>query len=56
MTVLPNMDAVPTHAADWDSIDWDQAHRAVKRLQVRIAKATLSVSGWGPQNLGLVLA
>ena len=39
MTVLPNMDAVPTHAADWDSIDWDQAHRAVKRLQVRIAKA-----------------
>jgi hypothetical protein len=41
MTVLPNMDAVPTHAVDWDSIDWDQAHRAVKRLQARIAKATL---------------
>jgi RNA-directed DNA polymerase len=40
MTVLPNMDAVPTHAADWDSIDWDLAHRVVKRLQVRIAKAT----------------
>ena len=40
MTVLQNMDAVPTHAADWDSIDWNQVHRVVMRLQVRIAKAT----------------
>jgi hypothetical protein len=49
MTVLPNMDAVPTHAADWYSIDWDQAHRVVKRLQVRIAKATLCFR-LGPTN------
>jgi RNA-directed DNA polymerase len=40
MTVLPNMDAVPTHATNWDSIDWNLAHRVVMRLQVRIAKAT----------------
>ncbi|MEJ7737156.1 MAG: group II intron reverse transcriptase/maturase [Chitinophagaceae bacterium] len=40
MTVLPNMDAVPTDGAKWNSIDWNHAHRMVMRLQVRIAKAT----------------
>src|SRR5437868_3650618 len=34
------MDAVPTHGGQWDSIDWNQVHRVVMRLQVRIAKAT----------------
>ena len=27
------------NAQDWDSIDWDQVRREVRRLQVRIAKA-----------------
>lgn len=40
MTVCKNMDAVPTHGEQWDSIDWNQVHRVVMRLQVRIAKAT----------------
>lgn len=39
MTVLKNIDAVSTQATDWTSIDWEQAQRAVKKLQVRIAKA-----------------
>lgn len=40
MTVCKNTDAVPTHGVQWDSIDWNQAHHVVMRLQVRIAKAT----------------
>jgi RNA-directed DNA polymerase len=40
MTVCKNTDAVPTPGEQWDSINWDQAHHVVMRLQVRIAKAT----------------
>lgn len=40
MTVLKSTDAVSTQHANWNSIDWDKVHAAVKKLQVRIAKAT----------------
>jgi RNA-directed DNA polymerase len=40
MTVCKNTDAVPTPGEQWDSMNWDQAHHVVMRLQVRIAKAT----------------
>ena len=40
MTIQENIDAVSTHVTDWASINWDQHHRVVKKLQVRIAKAT----------------
>jgi RNA-directed DNA polymerase len=31
---------------DWHQIDWDQAHRTVRRLQARIVKAT-QAGRWG---------
>ncbi|MDQ2830325.1 MAG: group II intron reverse transcriptase/maturase [Chloroflexota bacterium] len=33
-------------AIDWHSIDWDQAHRTVRRLQARIVQAT-QAGRWG---------
>jgi RNA-directed DNA polymerase len=39
MTVLKNIDAVSTQATNWTSIEWERVQRAVKKLQVRIAKA-----------------
>ena len=32
--------AVSRDGSDWDQIDWPVAHRRVRRLQTRIAKAT----------------
>ena len=31
--------AAPDHGPDWDSIDWRQVRRTVRRLQARIVKA-----------------
>ncbi len=42
MTVMVNSltGAPPAHFGTWNSIDWNQAKREVRRLQMRIAKAT----------------
>lgn len=40
MTVTKVTGAVSTCEENWNSIDWNQAHREVMKLQVRIAKAT----------------
>jgi RNA-directed DNA polymerase len=44
--VLPDAGAIPTWLKDWDSIEWNQLERQVRRLQVRIAKAA-SEERWG---------
>ena len=36
----PRAGAASHEPTDWQSIDWHQAHRNVRRLQVRIVKAT----------------
>ena len=40
MTVMTMTGAASDGEVDWHSIDWPQVHRTVRRLQVRIAKAT----------------
>lgn len=40
MTVMEMTGAVSGGEIDWHSIDWAQVHQTVRRLQVRIAKAT----------------
>lgn len=39
MTTVLAVDAVSNQAVDWHSINWSKAHREVRRLQVRTAKA-----------------
>ena len=46
MTVMTMTGAASDGEIDWHSIDWAQAHRAVRRLQRRIAKATRE-GRWG---------
>jgi len=36
----PEAGAVSRKGMGWQAIDWQQAHRNVRRLQVRIVKAT----------------
>jgi RNA-directed DNA polymerase len=40
MTVEQATGAVSHSEVDWHSLDWEQAHRTVRRLQARIVKAT----------------
>jgi len=40
MTVEQSTDASFNRQTDWDSIDWKPIEKLVRRLQVRIAKAT----------------
>ncbi len=40
MTVAQPTGAVSHHEVDWHTIDWEQVHRTVRRLQARIVKAT----------------
>jgi hypothetical protein len=44
MTTAQAVGAVSSEAAQWYAIDWQAIHRNVRRLQVRIAKATSRVS------------
>lgn len=46
MTVMTMTGAASDGEIDWHSIDWAQAHRTVRRLQRRIAKATRE-GRWG---------
>ena len=46
MTVMSMTGAASGGEIDWHSIDWAQAHRTVRRLQRRIAKATRE-GRWG---------
>jgi len=46
MTVVQATGAVSHHEVDWHSMDWEQAHRTVRRLQARIVKAT-QAGRWG---------
>ena len=53
MTVMTMTGAASDGEIDWHSIDWAQAHRTVRRLQRRIAKATREgrwgkVTPWSP--------
>lgn len=43
---LPDAGAIPTWLKGWNSIEWSQLERQVRRLQVRIAKAA-SENRWG---------
>src|SRR5215210_7016616 len=43
---LPDAGAIPTWLKDWNSIEWSQLKRQVRRLQVRIAKAVRE-ERWG---------
>jgi len=42
----PDAGAIPTWLKSWDSIEWNQLRRQVRRLQVRIAKAAKE-ERWG---------
>jgi RNA-directed DNA polymerase len=42
----PDAGAIPTWFKSWDSIEWNQLRRQVRRLQVRIAKAAKE-ERWG---------
>lgn len=42
MTVAQTTDASFAQPLDWKSIDWNHVQERVRRLQVRIAKATQS--------------
>ena len=44
--VRPDAGAIPTWLKSWDSIQWNQLRRQVRRLQVRIAKAAKE-ERWG---------
>lgn len=47
MMAVATLAGAPTYGAeDWNSIDWDQANRNVRRLQARIVKA-LEEERWG---------
>lgn len=47
MTAVATLAGASTYGAeDWNSIDWDQANRNVRRLQARIVKA-LEEGRWG---------
>ena len=46
MTTESTVGAAPSRKLDWDAIDWQTAQRSVRRLQVRIAKATKE-GRWG---------
>ena len=46
MTTAQTVGAVSSEAAEWFAIDWQTAHRSVRRLQVRIVKA-VKESRWG---------
>lgn len=46
MTVMTMTGAASDGKVDWHSIDWPQVHRTVRRLQMRIAKATRE-GRWG---------
>ncbi len=46
MTVTNMTGASSDHAVDWHGIDWTSAHRAIRRLQIRIAKA-VKEQRWG---------
>ena len=39
MTVAQPAGAVSHGEVDWHTLDWEQAHRTVRRLQARIVKA-----------------
>jgi hypothetical protein len=40
MAAVATLTGAPTHGAvNWNTINWRQAHRNVRRLQVRIVKA-----------------
>ena len=43
---LPDAGAIPTWLKNWNSIEWSQLERQVRRLQVLIAKAA-SENRWG---------
>ncbi len=49
MTVANTTGAASHEVEDWHAIDWQQAHREVRRLQVRIVKAT-QAGRWGQVN------
>ena len=49
MTVMTMTGAASGGEIDWHSIDWVQVHRTVRRLQIRIAKATRE-RRWGKVN------
>jgi RNA-directed DNA polymerase len=46
MTVAQATGAVSHREVDWHTLDWEQAHRTVRRLQARIVKATQE-GRWG---------
>jgi len=46
MTVAQTTGAVSHREVDWHTLDWEQAHRTVRRLQARIVKATQE-GRWG---------
>src|SRR5205809_192467 len=46
MTAANPAGAVSHAAVDWHQIDWEQVHHTVRRLQVRIVKAT-QAGRWG---------
>ena len=46
MTTAKTVGAVSSEVAEWYAIDWQAIHHNVRRLQVRIAKAT-KVGRWG---------
>ncbi len=41
----PPVGAASQEDSDWHQIDWDQAHRLVRRLQARIVQATQAGPG-----------
>jgi RNA-directed DNA polymerase len=41
MTTIQIVGAASGQEVSWHSIDWAKAHRTVRRLQTRIAKAVL---------------
>ncbi len=49
MTVANTTGAASHAAEDWHAIEWQQVHREVRRLQVRIVKAT-QAGRWGQVN------
>jgi len=61
MTVEQSTDAsFTTPPITWKTIDWDHARQEVRRLQMRIAKATQAgqrrkaqALQWGPDSLAL---
>ena len=46
MTAVASAGAASHHEVDWHQINWESAHRTVRRLQARIVKATQE-GRWG---------